>query len=616
MILQRYLTLFWRWLWLMLLMTLLAGGAAYLVSNRMTPIYEASTTLLINQAPASSASPDYNAVLTAERLARTYAELLVKRPVLEEVVRELSLPVMPSALAERIRVRPIRDTQLIVVTVEDIDPQRAADIANRIVAVFSEQNRELQSERFAESKRSLASEVAKLQADIDATQEQLAALHGIDDPVRRARLEEALVQYRSSYATVLRSLEEVRLAEAQLTNSVNVVETAAPAYTPVRPQIAMNTGMAAIAGLLLAIGLALLIEYLSDRVSSADDVATAARVGMLAAIGRIDGAEPSDKLIMLKDPFSQVAEAYQMLRVKLEIARFEKPLHTLLVTSSNPGEGKSTTAANLALALARSGKRAILVDTDLRRPSLHRFFRHANLRGVTTALVRDPSESLYNHMIATGEENLLVLPSGPVPSDPAVMVSSKKMLDLIDELKRMADVVVFDSPPILAVADAMPLAHICDATLLVVLAGVTRTSQLRRACDQLLQAGVAPQGVVLNRVTREQVGYDHYYYYYGGERKRRRRSVLSRLFRRRRRRQSSMPGMVDTVDAGVTGMRHKTQEDRHAPIDTVMDGFFPQYTASAPDTVDGHPVSAGVVVAHGADERRNGTTPHQGIETK
>lgn len=614
MILQRYLTLFWRWLWLMLLMTLLAGGAAYLVSNRMTPVYEASTTLLINQAPASSASPDYNAVLTAERLARTYAELLIKRPVLEEVVRELSLPFAPSMLAERIRVRPIRDTQLIVVTVEDIDPQRAADIANHIVAVFSEQNRELQSERFAESKRSLAGEIAKLQSDIDTTQAELAALRGIDDPVRRARLEEALVQYRSSYATVLRSLEEVRLAEAQLTNSVNVVESAAPVYTPVRPRIATNTGMAAVAGLLLAIGVALLIEYLSDRVNSAEDVATTARVGMLAAIGRIDGAEPSDKLVMLKDPFSQVAEAYQMLRVKLEIARFEKPLHTLLVTSSNPGEGKSTTAANLALAIARSGKRVILVDTDLRRPSLHRFFRHANLRGVTTALVRDPSDSLYNHMIAAGEENLLVLPSGPVPSDPAVMVSSKKMLDLIDELKRIADVVVFDSPPILAVADAMPLAHVCDATLLVVLAGVTRTSQLRRACDQLLQAGVEPQGVVLNRVTREQVGYEHYYYYYyGGERKRSSRSALSRLFKRRRRRQSGMPGMVDTVDAGVTGIGSGTRPDRGAPIDIVMDGF---YATPTPETIDRHPVSAGAVVATRTDERRNGMTPHQMNQTK
>lgn len=616
MVLQRYLTLFWRWLWLLLLLTLLAGGAAYLVSNRMTSIYEASTTLLINQAPASSASPDYNAVLTAERLARTYAELLVKRPVLEEVVRELNLSITPSALAERVRVRPIRDTQLIVVTVEDIDPQRAADIANHIVAVFSEQNRELQSERFAESKRSLTSEIAKLQSDIDATQAELAALRGVDDPVRRARLEEALVQYRSSYATVLRSLEEVRLAEAQLTNSVNVVETAAPVFTPVRPRIAMNTGMAAVAGLLLAIGMALLIEYLSDRVSSAEDVATAARVGMLAAIGRIDGAEPSDKLVMLKDPFSQVAEAYQMLRVKLEIARFEKPLHTLLVTSSSPGEGKSTTAANLALAIARSGKRVILVDTDLRRPSLHRFFRHANLRGVTTALVRDPSDSLYNHMIAASEENLLVLPSGPVPSDPAVMVSSKKMLDLIDELKRMADVVVFDSPPILAVADAMPLAHICDATLLVVLAGATRTSQLRRACDQLLQAGVEPQGVVLNRVTREQGGYDQYYYYYGGERKQRRRSMLNRLFKRRRRRQSSMPGMVDTVDAGAIRMGGRTQNDPGAPGDAAIDGFFPQGVTPAPETVDGHPVTASAVIATGTDGRRNGTTPHQGIETK
>jgi capsular polysaccharide biosynthesis protein len=221
--------------------------------------------LLINQAPAGSSSPDYQAVLTAERLARTYAELLVKRPVLEDVVRELNLSLAPPLLAERVRVRPIRDTQLIVVTVEDTDPQRAADIANRIVAVFSEQNRELQSERFAESKRSLMNEIAKLQADIDATQAEIAVLRGIDDPTRRARLEEALVQYRSSYATVLRSLEEVRLAEAQLTNSVNVVETAVPVFTPVRPRIVTNTAMAAVAGLLLAIGLALLIEYLSDR---------------------------------------------------------------------------------------------------------------------------------------------------------------------------------------------------------------------------------------------------------------------------------------------------------------------------------------------------------------
>jgi non-specific protein-tyrosine kinase len=363
--------------------------------------------------------------------------------------------------------------------------------------------------------------------------------------------------------------------------------------------------MAAVAGLLLAIGLALLIEYLSDRVSSAEDVTTATHVGMLAAIGRIDGADPSDKLVMLKDPFSQVAEAYQMLRVKLEIARFEKPLHTLLVTSSSPGEGKSTTAANLALAIARSGKRVILVDTDLRRPSLHRFFRHANLRGVTTALVRDPSDSLYNHMIATGLENLLVLPSGPVPSDPAVMVSSKKMLDLIDELKRMADVVVFDSPPILAVADAIPLAHICDATLLVVLAGATRTSQLRRACDQLLQAGVEPQGVVLNRVTKEQGGYDHYYYYYGQNRKRSRRGVLSRLFKRRRRR-NAVPGVVDTLDTVMSGSG-QTLYGAPDVVEATVHRRAPDMTTHP----DAQPAVTATTAVQGLDERRNGRAPHQ-----
>ncbi len=577
--LQRYITLLWRWVWLILLITLLAGGAAYLVSRQMTPIYAASTTLLINQASTGSMTTDYNSILSSERLARTYAQLMLKRPVLAEVISALQLVETPDRLQDRIRVAPVRDTQLIVVSVEDTDPQRAADIANRIVAVFAEQNRELQSERFAESKRSLEEEIAKLQTDIDATQAGLDALRGIDDPARRARLEAALVEYRSSYATVLRSLEEVRLAEAQMTNSVNVVESATPAEQPVRPRIALNTALAAIAGLLLAIGLALLIEYLSDRVSSSDDVAAATHVGTLAAIGRIDGVEPSEKLVMLKDPFSLVSEAYQMLRVKLEIARFEKPLHTLLVTSSGPGEGKSTTAANLALAIARSGKRVILVDTDLRRPSLHRFFRHANLRGVTTALVRDPSDSLYNHMIPTSMENLLLLPSGPVPSDPAVMVSSAKMAELITELKSMADVVVFDSPPLLAVADATPLAHVCDATLLVVLAGATRTSQLRRACDQLLQAGVEPQGVVLNRVTKEQGGYDHYYYYYGGEKRRSKRGPLGKLFGRRHRRRSHAPGAVDTTEP-------------------ISGGYAVAWPTDA--------VVIEATVATGMDERRNG----------
>lgn len=581
--LQRYLLLLWRWLWLALLLASLAGGAAYLISRQMTPIYEASTTLLINQAPAGSAAQDYNAVLTAERLARTYAELLVKRPVLEEVIAELDAPGDAGDLAERVQVRPIRDTQLIVVTVEDADPQRAADIANQIVAVFGEQNRALQSERFAESKRSLEGEIAKLQADIDATQADLAALSGADDAARRGQLEDALVQYRGSYAAVLRSLEEVRLAEAQLTNSVNVVETATAPETSVRPRIWLNTALAAIAGLMLAIGLALLIEYLSDRVGTSEDVAAATHIGTLAAIGRIDGVEASDKLVMLNDPFSLVSEAYQMLRVKMEIARFERPLHTLLVTSSGPGEGKSTTAANLALAIARSGKRVILVDTDLRRPSLHRFFRHANLRGVTTALVRDPSDSLYNHMIPTAMENLLLLPSGPVPSDPAVMVSSAKMSELIAELKTMADVVVFDSPPLLAVADATPLAHQCDATLLVVLAGATRTSQLRRACDQLLQAGVEPQGVVLNKVTKEQGGYDHYYYYYGGEKKRGKRGPFSRLFGRKHRRRGHVPGTVDTSEPLGGG-----------------------YAAARP--AEAMVIEA--TAAGGMDERRNGVHPN------
>lgn len=514
--LKQYATLLWRWAWLIALGTLLTGASAYGISLQTPPVYEASATLLISQARTGNASADYTAVLTGERLAKTYAELLRKRPVLEKVITNLQIDETSEELTERVSVSPIRDTQLLVLRVEDTDSQRAADTANEIVHVFSQQNQEMQAGRYSDTKQSLERELAKVQLDIDRTQASLTALqtptNGVDE-IERERLQTLLAQYRSSYATLLKSLGDVQLAEAQNTNTLSIAETAQAPTDPIRPRTLLNTLLAAIAGLVIAAGVAFLVEYLDDRIKTSEQVAHLTGAMSLGEIGRIAESDLSGKLVTIRDAQSPVAEAYRMLRVNLDFAAIDSSLSAIAVTSSSPEEGKSTTIANLAVAIAQTGKQVILVDTDLRRPTLHKLFDIPNERGVTTALLYPSEKGLSEHLVRPGIRNLQLLPSGPIPPNPAELLGSRRMAELIAALKAEADVVLFDTPPLLVFADAALLARACDGTLLVARASFTRSGALVKVKEQIAQAGAHLLGVVLNRLTTARVGYGSYYYY-------------------------------------------------------------------------------------------------------
>jgi len=252
----------------------------------------------------------------------------------------------------------------------------------------------------------------------------------------------------------------------------------------------------------------------------------------LGAIARIDGKGYPGQLIVLRHPRSPVAEAYRVLRTNLQFSAIDRPLRTLMVTSASPVEGKSVTAANLAAVMAQAGKRVILVDADLRCPVQHRIFELNNNEGLTTALVQgnvDPTELLCACPIG----NLSILPSGPLPPNPAELLGSQRMGDLIEALQKRADVVIFDCPPVMAVADAAILAARLDGTLLVVDSGKTRRPIAQRVKGTLESVGARLLGVVLNRLSTRSSGY--YYYYYSGDGQRRQRSgrnPLARLFGR------------------------------------------------------------------------------------
>lgn len=220
-------------------------------------------------------------------------------------------------------------------------------------------------------------------------------------------------------------------------------------------------------------------------------------------------AKISEDLITVTNPRSQAAEAYRSLRTNLEFSSLDKPIRSMVVTSAGMDEGKSTTLANLAVTMAQAGKRVILVDADLRRPSLHTLFGKQNNVGLTNMVVDDAVMS-KPPLQETEVENLSLLASGTLPPNPAEVVGSRRMEDIIQKLLETADVVLFDAPPVVAVTDAALLASKVDGVLLVVRAGSTKRDHARRAKKLLEKVNARLIGAVLNNVSMDAQMYGYY----------------------------------------------------------------------------------------------------------
>ncbi|WP_216830631.1 CpsD/CapB family tyrosine-protein kinase [Alkalihalobacterium elongatum] len=216
-------------------------------------------------------------------------------------------------------------------------------------------------------------------------------------------------------------------------------------------------------------------------------------------------------LIAHHDPKSPISEQYRTIRTNIEFASIDQKVSTILVTSSGAMEGKSTTASNLAVVMAQQGNRVLLIDADLRKPTAHYTFSVPNLVGLTSMLTKQHTAD--EAIQATEVPNLSILSSGPIPPNPAELLSSRAMSLLLEKLAEIYDVIILDSPPLLAVADAQILANHTDGTILVVSSGKTDREQAVKAKDLLVAAKAKVLGVVLNA---KELKEGQYYYYYGG----------------------------------------------------------------------------------------------------
>jgi len=217
-------------------------------------------------------------------------------------------------------------------------------------------------------------------------------------------------------------------------------------------------------------------------------------------------------IIMDVNPRSPISEAYRTLRTNIEFSSLGDPLQTIMITSAQPEEGKTTTAVNLAVAFAQANKKVVIVDADLRKPTLHYIFQKHNRGGLTSIIAQQ--KGIDTMAQETHIENLWVIPSGPIPPNPSEMLASNRFTELLEELKSQFDIVIIDTPPTLAVTDPQIVASKCDGVLLVINSGKVKRQSALRVKEGLEHVNARLLGVVLNNMKRSKAD-SQYYYYYG-----------------------------------------------------------------------------------------------------
>lgn len=501
---KEYFYLFWAWAWLIALAGVVAGVAAFMVSIRTVPVYEASTKLLVS-APSTISGVDPTSLVTTQTMTSTYSQMLLDRPVLEGVIEQLKLSTTPEDLKKAISVDVVTNTQLLTITVKDTSPNLAAEIANAMATVFADRIRVLQSQRFAASRDGLSKQVLDMEQQLAATNTLIA---NTTDTGTLEQLQSRLTQYRTIYSQLVTSYEQVRLAEDQTSTNVVVSEPAAVPFEPVSPKIPRNTILAVMAGMLLAAGAVFAGDMLDDTIKNPDEMRRKFNLPILGMIAWHETGEAQP--IAMAAPRSPTAESFRSLRTNLTYAALDKPLRRILVTSATPQDGKTTIAASLAVVFAQNDKNVVLIDADMRRPQVHRRFGLNNRLGLSDLFLR-PVEMMTNALHAIGMLKLAVITSGGTPPNPSELLTSKRMGEILDRLNTIFDLVVIDTPPLLTVTDAAALAPAMDGVLLVAKPGSTKLGAFRQAVEQLQAVGARVLGVVLNDVNPTSRRYGYYY---------------------------------------------------------------------------------------------------------
>ncbi|MCC6177948.1 MAG: P-loop NTPase [Chloroflexi bacterium] len=507
-----------QWWWLLATASGMAGLITYHTVRQTAPTYVASTTLLVGDV-LRRPRPGEGEFGVTQNLANGYAQLAQRQPILEAVVTSLGLPLAWEELRRRIVVVHPSGAFTIEIRVMDGNPTRARDIAaaiaDQLVAASptTARRQELeQRRRFATGELdALQQKIEQGRDDLEkkrAAAEQETSARGVLDRQDEIKaLEANLASWRTSYNDLLASLE----GRAVDPNSLTVIEPAEIPSAPAGPRGTWYVLLAAVSGGLLAAIVVISMDVLDDKIRSREDLREALRDdrdGPVAYIPRLEkGRSP---LAVVAAPESLAADAYRLLAAQLRFGMLGPGRHIVLVTSAANSEGKSTTAANLASALALGGSQVLLMDLDLRNPVLHTIFGLPN-RGGASAMLRDHDFAIDRYALQTALPRLKLLPAGTPLGNPSEQLSMSGE-SLVRAAWNTADFVIVDGPPLLAVADASVLGAVISDTLFVARCDRTNGRDLCTAIDILSGLPTRLRAVVLNAVAHDQMHLTGYRY--------------------------------------------------------------------------------------------------------
>lgn len=519
--LRDYLAPLRKWWWLIVGATLVAASASLGAAMLQPNVYRARTTLIIGQA-ISNPNPSGTEFWLTQQLAQTYAKIATLDNIRQDTMAALGLPFLPEYTVE-----VLEQTQLVEIEVTDTDRQRSQAVANELARQLTlqgpvsggaaDQSRQL---FISEQLDDLETSIEQTKSDISAAQGELADASGArqitDLQNQIGALQNKLTTLQSSYAALLANTRQGAV------NTLSVIEPAILPTRPIGPSTLMTVVVAAAIGFSLSSGAAYLLDYLDDTIDTADEIKRVVGLPTLAGIARINEDSQVGKLITLSHPRSPTAEAYRLLRTGVQFGAIDNSEHVaLLITSANPSEGKSLTAANLAVVLAQAGHNVLIVDADLRRPTQHNLFKVSQRRGLTSFMLdfslsgsEEERLTLLKRVIQpTQVEGLHLLPSGLVPPNPSELLGSSKMALTLETVRQHYDYVIVDSPPVLAVTDATILSSRVNGVVLVVNSLHTRPAQLKQAVALLNTGNAHLLGAVVNNLGPKSDGYKSFYLY-------------------------------------------------------------------------------------------------------
>ncbi|MFA6637164.1 MAG: polysaccharide biosynthesis tyrosine autokinase [Candidatus Omnitrophota bacterium] len=608
--LRKYARVLYERRWIVISCTVIAVTLSLIYSFMMKPVYEASTKLLIErEAPKvvnieEVASSDFS----AREYYQTQYKILKSRAIAERVDKELGKyspwsewtgrsprkgePLTDTerldSLLKRVAVKPVPNTQLVEITVSDINPDLAARIsdlwAEKYIAYILDTRFEATryasgwlQEKIKEAKDSLekaedrlqeyrrkhrivetGSQIsnpdvfnellkrrASIEIEISEKSEHFRERHpemiglrselgSISRKIESEKEKEIIasdvaIQYnilrrdvdtsRELYHSLLKRISETEVTGELKTTNIRVVDRASAPMDPSKPKKKQNLIIALLIGLFAGGGMAFLMENLDQSLKTPEDVKNHLKLASLAAIALPKTEEDKNakaELITAERPRSTTSEAYRSLRTSVMFTAVEHGRKTLLITSSGPQEGKTTTAINLAIVMAQAGEKVLLMDADLRQPRIEKVFNFGKEHGITEILAG--TEKFDSVVHKTDVDNLYVVACGTIPPNPSELLGSVKMAELLKDTASKFDRIIIDAPPALAVTDPVILSGMVDGTIIVIRANETNRHAVLKAKEMIEEVKSSRIiGAVLSMVETERTGGHYYYYRYYGK---------------------------------------------------------------------------------------------------